>query len=190
MAERARVARRSVPGIAGHEVAAAPSEMVGHRGALAALHDLSCEHDALRFVIERDGRASGLGDTVLTGGEAVFHQMRFEVRRLCVLERWEIGLEKFFGGGVEKLDGGIGVEGDMHHGCAFSSGGLEDTMLQVDRSLACYVVWMQRDIRLGTTVFDPADRANVMSFCAGHPDVTAVAVDPGARVAQGPVVRS
>jgi hypothetical protein len=162
--------------------------MIGHCGALAALHDLSGEHDALRFVVEGDGGPGPRG-TLLSGGESVFHQMRFEMRCLCMLERWEIGPEELFGGGVEEFDWCIGVESHVLDRGAPSSSGLEDTMLQIDRSLPCHVVWMQRDVCLRSTVFDPADRAMVMSFCAGHPDVTAVAVDPGARVAEGPVVR-
>ena len=162
--------------------------MVGDRGALAALHNLSAEHDALRFVIEGDGGPGRPGGTLLTGDESVFHKMRFEMRRLGVLERREIGLEELFRRGVEDFDWGIGVECDALDGRALSSRSLEDTMLQVDRSFACHVVRMQRDVCLRTTVFDPEDRAMVMSFCAGHPDVIAVAIDPGACVTQGPVV--
>ncbi len=65
-----------------------------------------------------------------------------------------------------------------------------EAVFQVDGKLAGDVVWVERDVTGGVAGFDPADRAVVVPFGAGDPDVAMLAVDPGAGVADGPVVGS
>src|ERR1700733_8431856 len=115
--------------------------------------------------------------------------MSFETRCFGVLERRKIRLEKLFGSGSEEFDWSVRIEGNAFNGFTFSSTGLEDTVLQVDRSLPCYIVRVHRHIALRATIFDPANRAVMMSLCAGHPDIAVLAMDPGACVTDRPVIR-
>jgi hypothetical protein len=115
--------------------------------------------------------------------------VRLKVWCLGVLEGLEIGFEELLGCAVEYFDGGAGVEGDVLHGVALMSAGLEDAMLHVDRRLAGHIVGMDRDVSLVASVFDPMDGAVMVSLGASHPDVAALTIDPAAGVADGPVVR-
>ncbi len=69
-----------------------------------------------------------------------------------------------------------------------SSGGLEDTMFQVERWLSRHVVRMQRNVAGSAANLDPANGAVMVPPCASHPDVAMLVMNPGAGVADGPVV--
>ena len=115
--------------------------------------------------------------------------MRLKVRCLGALEGWEIGFEELLGCAVEYFDGGIGVESDVLYGVALASARLVDAMFHVDWRFAGHIAGMDRDVSFGASIFDPMDGAMVVSLGAGHPDVAALAMDPAAGVADGPVVR-
>jgi hypothetical protein len=139
-------------------------------------------------MVEGDGSADRLR-ALMAGGEPVLHQVSFQMGCFGMLERGKIGFEELFGSRRKKFDRRSCVEGNVLHRFTLPACGLEDAMLQIDRSLARYITRMNRHKGLGAAVFHPVNRAVVMPVRAGDPDVAAIVMDPGAGVADGPVVR-
>jgi hypothetical protein len=78
--------------------------VLSYHGSLAALDHLSRQHDALRPVIERNGRPGRLHRAFFDWTDAVLYQMRLKPWRLGMLELRIIGLEKLLRRAIEYLD--------------------------------------------------------------------------------------
>jgi hypothetical protein len=107
-----------------------------------------------------------------------------------VLQRWIVGRKKLLGSGVEDLHWCLRIEGDVLDCVAFSSTGLEDAVLQIDRRLAGNVVGVDGHISLRTSILHPMNRAVVVPFGASYPGIAMLVVNPSARMADGPIIRS
>jgi hypothetical protein len=159
-----------------------------HRRALSSLDYLPGELEALGVVVEADGSSCCFEVVFFAGSNSVLDEVRLEMRRLGVLEVWKVRPRKLFGSTLEQLDGGVRVEGDVLDRLAFSSS-LKDAVLQVDRCLARDIMRMQGDVALRMSILYPANRAVMVSFGAGDPDIALAVRDPPSGVADGPVVR-
>ena len=161
------------------------AEVLRHRRALSSLHYLPGELEALSVVVEADGSSCCFEVVLFAGSNSVLGEVRLQVRRLGVLECWKVRLRKLFGSTLEQLDGGVRVEGDVLDRLAFSSS-LKDAVFQVDRCLARDIMGMYRDVGLRVSVLYPANRADMMPFGAGDPDIALVAIDPPSGVTDWP----
>lgn len=140
------------------------------------------------MVVEADGSSCCFEVVSFAGSNSVLDEMRLKVRRLGVLKCWKVRPRKFFRSTLEQLDGGVRVEGDVLDRLAFSSS-LKDAVFQVDRCLPRDIMGMQGDVPLGASILYPADRAVMVPFGAGDPDIALAVRDPPSGVADGPVVR-
>ena len=139
-------------------------------------------------MVEGDGSYGGFNAPGLTGITAVPCEMRLDSGCFSTLKAGVRGCEKLLRSGSEDFDGFTWIEGDAFHGVVLFPVDREGTILQVDGSLAGDVVGMDGDVGLVAAVLHPVHRAMMMPVGARDPCVTMPPVNPGAAMADRPVI--
>jgi hypothetical protein len=148
---------------------------------------LAGEHEGLRVAVEgkRGGGVQGVRVDAAAG--ELFGDAGLEAWSFGAGEERELGFADGFGGLGENIERRVGLPGEELGGVVAVVEGKE-AFAEVDGGLAFGVKGMNGDEGSAAVGFDPVDGVGVVTVTANDPGVAVVEANPGAGVADGPVV--